>query len=83
MDDEEKSKMKSEQSKIVSGKSEKYFIQKFTKEIIGHWSTFTLDETNQANETMNYLILKDFLIKLGFTTPASALGAEIGTDSSS
>jgi hypothetical protein len=53
-------------SKQLSNNSEKYFIAKFTKEIIKIWSSLTLDDKSQTNETLNYVILKEFLLRLGF-----------------
>eukprot|EP00350_Pseudokeronopsis_sp_OXSARD2_P010932 CAMPEP_0170552220 /NCGR_PEP_ID=MMETSP0211-20121228/10138_1 /TAXON_ID=311385 /ORGANISM="Pseudokeronopsis sp., Strain OXSARD2" /LENGTH=143 /DNA_ID=CAMNT_0010859809 /DNA_START=1413 /DNA_END=1844 /DNA_ORIENTATION=+ len=53
-------------SKQLSNNSERYFIGKFTKEIIGVWQEFELDENNKNNETLDFSVLKDFLIKLGF-----------------
>lgn len=53
-------------SKQLSASSEKYFIQKFTKEIIKMWQTLALDEISMTNETLNYLVFKEFLVKLGF-----------------
>lgn len=53
-------------SKTLSSSSEKYFIQKFTKELIKTWQTLQLDEYSATNETLSYDIFKDFLIKLGF-----------------
>jgi len=53
-------------SKQLSHTSEKYFIQKFTKEIIRLWQTLSLDDISQSNETLNYLIFKEVLVRLGF-----------------
>jgi hypothetical protein len=55
-------------SKQLSNNSERYFISKFTKEIIKIWQSLTLDENSQNNETLNYPTLKEFLLKLGFIT---------------
>jgi hypothetical protein len=42
-------------AKQVSQNSEKYFVSKFTKEIIKLWSDITnlIDESSQNNETLN------------------------------
>jgi len=53
-------------SKQLSANSEKYFVQKFTKELIKQWQSLTLDEHSAANETLGYEVYKEFLMKLGF-----------------
>jgi hypothetical protein len=53
-------------SKQISANSEKYFIQKFTKELIRMWQGMSLDEVSATNETLNYETFKEFLVKLGF-----------------
>ncbi len=55
-------------SKTVSSTTEKYFIQKFTKEIINLFATLDLDDTSASNETLNADFLNEFLCKLGFIT---------------
>lgn len=58
-------------SKQLSSHSEKYFIQRFTKEIIKQWQSLALDEDSQQNETLNYLIYKEFMFRLGFLSEKS------------
>jgi hypothetical protein len=53
-------------SKQLSHKSEQYFIQKFTKQLIRLWQSLSLDEISQSNETLNYLIFKETLVRMGF-----------------
>ena len=54
-------------SKQLSQNSEKYFVQKFTKEVIRLWQSLALDEFSQVNETLNYMVFKEFLSRLGFS----------------
>ena len=55
-------------SKQLSAKSEKYFIKKFTKELIRLWQSLSIDEASLANETMNYLVFREVLGRLGFVS---------------
>ena len=58
----------------LNHKSKLYFISKFTKEIIKVWQECPsepntpgyLDEANRENETMNHLVMRHVLCKLGF-----------------
>ena len=57
----------------MSKRSNLYYIQKFTKELIDIWQSCPdsiLDKQNRANETMNYIVMKHVLDKLGFTYSA-------------
>lgn len=68
-------------SKQLSANSEKYFVQKFTKEVIKLWQTLSLEESSQQNETLNYLIFKEFLAKMGFINERYIGAAHIEHDS--
>lgn len=58
----------------LNHKSKLYFISKFTKEIIRVWQNCPsepslpgyLDQANRENETMNHLVMRYVLCKLGF-----------------
>lgn len=52
---------------MLSDKSEKYLIQRFTKEIVTLWQqSLEVDEDNQSNETMDMAVFRELLLKLGF-----------------
>ena len=57
-------------SVTLSSNSEKYFIQKFTKELINVFTVLPLDEDSQTNETLSFESLKEFLIRMGFLDEA-------------
>jgi hypothetical protein len=58
----------------LNHKSKLYFISKFTKEIIGVWQECPsepshpgfLEEASRENETMNHMVMRHVLRKLGF-----------------
>ena len=72
-------------SNQLSLNSEKYFIQKFTKEVVKMWQDLpAIDEASTQNETMSFEVYKDFLVRLGFDTTGDStlevwrqLGGEI------
>eukprot|EP00347_Sterkiella_histriomuscorum_P021877 403332451 len=51
---------------VTSKKSEKYFIQKFTKEVVQLWKSLEMDEKHKNNETLDYDIYLEFIANLGF-----------------
>lgn len=44
-------------SKMLSQNTEKYFIAKFTKEIINIFSSLELDQVSSTNETLSYEVM--------------------------
>lgn len=52
--------------KVFSSASEKYLIQKFTKEIVMLWQNLELDDESRNNETMDLQVFKMVLLRLGF-----------------
>jgi len=51
----------------MTEKSERYYVQKITRELLNIWQNLSIDEEQvAANETLNLKILKEVLSKMGF-----------------
>lgn len=54
-------------SKKMNAESERYYVQKITKEIIRIWGSLEItDEQAAANETLSQILVKQMMQKMGF-----------------